>query len=133
MQMIEEKLPFKTVDLRVLRLGLPPTIYAHPGLLEPILPHVPARKRLQNERGIGMLLLNVPPAQVLHLLDQLDEREATVLRYYLDLSVLEIAQALGVEEGTVKTTLFRARKTLAATLGSYGAGASEEANDVARS
>ena len=61
------------------------------------------------------------------------QREATVLRYYLDLSVLEIAQALGVEEGTVKTTLFRARQALAATLGRYGADVPEEANDVARS
>jgi len=61
------------------------------------------------------------------------QREATVLRYYLDLSVLEVAEALGVGEGTAKTTLFRARQTLAGVLGYGGAGLPEEANDVARS
>src|SRR5438132_7132742 len=45
------------------------------------------------------------------------QREATVLRYYLDLDVLEIAEALGVSEGTVKTSLHRARRALAAALG----------------
>ena len=61
------------------------------------------------------------------------QREATVLRYYLDLSVLEVAEALGIAEGTAKTTLFRARQTLAGALGYGGAGLPEEANDVARS
>lgn len=45
------------------------------------------------------------------------QRQATVLRYYLGLDVAEISTALGVREGTTKTTLHRARKTLAATLG----------------
>lgn len=61
------------------------------------------------------------------------QREATVLRYYLDLSVLEVAEALGVGEGTAKTTLFRARRALAGALGFGQAGLLEEANDVARS
>ena len=61
------------------------------------------------------------------------QREATVLRYYLDLSVLEVAEALGIAEGTAKTTLFRARQTLAGALGYGGAGLPEEANDAARS
>jgi len=61
------------------------------------------------------------------------QREATVLRYYLDLSVLEVAEALAVGEGTAKTTLFRARQTLAGVLGYGRAGLPEEANDVARS
>jgi RNA polymerase sigma-70 factor (ECF subfamily) len=56
------------------------------------------------------------------------QREATVLRYYLDMDVREIAQALGVNEGTAKTTLFRARQTLAKTLGEHDA---EEATDRA--
>jgi len=59
------------------------------------------------------------------------QREATVLRYYLDLSVLEVAEALGVGEGTVKTTLFRARQALADALSGYAAGDPEEANHVA--
>lgn len=56
-----------------------------------------------------------------------------MLRYYLDLSVLEVAAALGIGEGTAKTTLFRARQALAETLGFGGAGLPEEVNDVARS
>jgi RNA polymerase sigma-70 factor, ECF subfamily len=61
------------------------------------------------------------------------QREATVLRYYLDLSVLEVAAALGVNEGTAKTTLFRARQALARSLGEPRLEVSEEENDVARS
>jgi RNA polymerase sigma-70 factor, ECF subfamily len=57
------------------------------------------------------------------------QRQATVLRYYLGLDVEEIAAALGVREGTAKTTLFRARRALAAALGDHD---SEEANDPAR-
>lgn len=44
------------------------------------------------------------------------QREATVLRYYLDLDVAEVASALGVSEGTVKTSLHRARRRLAELL-----------------
>jgi RNA polymerase sigma factor (sigma-70 family) len=54
------------------------------------------------------------------------QREATVLRYYLGLDVAEIAEVLGVTQGTVKTTLFRARATLAERLGEDDR---EEAND----
>jgi RNA polymerase sigma-70 factor (ECF subfamily) len=61
------------------------------------------------------------------------QREATVLRYYLDLSVLEVAAALGVNEGTAKTTLFRARKALARSLGEPAVDIPEEANGLARS
>ena len=57
------------------------------------------------------------------------QREATVLRYYLDLDVAEVARALGVSEGTAKTTLHRARVALAAALGGTGARMEEEAND----
>jgi RNA polymerase sigma factor (sigma-70 family) len=53
------------------------------------------------------------------------QREVTVLRYYLGLNVSEIAQTLELNEGTVKTSLFRARKALAAALGEPV----EEAND----
>jgi RNA polymerase sigma factor (sigma-70 family) len=45
------------------------------------------------------------------------QREVTVLRYYLGLNVAEIAQTLELNVGTVKTSLFRARKALAAALG----------------
>lgn len=57
------------------------------------------------------------------------QREATVLRYYLGMDVKEIAAVLGVSEGSAKTTLFRARRKLAETLGESDL---EEANDDAR-
>ncbi|MGH2572717.1 MAG: RNA polymerase sigma factor [Actinomycetota bacterium] len=57
------------------------------------------------------------------------QREATVLRYYLDMDVKEIADVLGVTEGTAKTTLFRARHALADALGEREV---EEVNDVGR-
>jgi RNA polymerase sigma-70 factor (ECF subfamily) len=54
------------------------------------------------------------------------QRESVVLHYYLDLPVAEIGTVLGVDEGTVKTSLYRARRSLAAALG-----ASEEEPDRA--
>jgi RNA polymerase sigma-70 factor, ECF subfamily len=45
------------------------------------------------------------------------QREVTVLRYYLAMDLAEIAEVLGVTQGTVKTQLFRARRALAALLG----------------
>jgi DNA-directed RNA polymerase specialized sigma24 family protein len=54
------------------------------------------------------------------------QREATVLRYYLGMDVKEIADVLGMSEGTAKTTLFRARGALARALGESDL---EEAND----
>jgi RNA polymerase sigma-70 factor (ECF subfamily) len=54
------------------------------------------------------------------------QREATVLRYYLGLDVKEVADALGMSEGTAKTTLYRARRALSRALGESDL---EEAND----
>jgi RNA polymerase sigma-70 factor, ECF subfamily len=54
------------------------------------------------------------------------QREVAVLRYYLQLSTREVASALELDEGTVKSTLFRARAALAAALGIEE---KEEAND----
>lgn len=45
------------------------------------------------------------------------QREALVLRYYLDLSEAEIAQVMGVSRGTVKSTASRALAALAEKLG----------------
>jgi len=45
------------------------------------------------------------------------QRQATVLRYYLGYDVAEIARTLGVSEGTIKTTLHRARHAMANALG----------------
>jgi RNA polymerase sigma-70 factor, ECF subfamily len=41
------------------------------------------------------------------------QRGVVVLHYYLDLSVAQTATLLGVSEGTVKTSLYRARAALA--------------------
>jgi RNA polymerase sigma-70 factor (ECF subfamily) len=54
------------------------------------------------------------------------QREAVVLRYYLQMDTREVAAALRINEGTVKSTLFRARATLASAL---GVSDDEEAND----
>jgi RNA polymerase sigma factor (sigma-70 family) len=51
-------------------------------------------------------------------LDKLPPRQRRIcaLHYLLDLSVDDVAAAMGVSTGTVKTQLFRARATLAAAL-----------------
>lgn len=54
------------------------------------------------------------------------QREVAVLRYYLQLSTREVALVLELDEGTVKSTLSRARAALARSLGINEA---EEAND----
>jgi len=45
------------------------------------------------------------------------QRLVTVLRYYFDLSLGEIATMLKINEGTVKTNLFRARQAMGRHLG----------------
>ena len=56
--------------------------------------------------------------QLLGLVERLPERQrrALVLYYYEERSVSEVALMLGCPEGTVKTTLFRARAALAEML-----------------
>ncbi len=44
------------------------------------------------------------------------QREVVLLHYYLDTSVVDVASAMGISEGTVKTQLHRARATLATAL-----------------
>ncbi len=80
-----------------------------------------ARERL---RGAGRLggLAPEPSSDRVDVVRALGElprrqREATVLRYYLGLDVAEIAVLLRIKEGTVKTTLHRARLALARRLG----------------
>ena len=45
------------------------------------------------------------------------QREVVVLHYYLGFDVRDAARSLGVSQGTVKTSLFRARQSIAAALG----------------
>lgn len=44
------------------------------------------------------------------------QREVVVLRYLMDMTTREVAEALGVSEGTVKSQLARARRALAPEL-----------------
>jgi RNA polymerase sigma-70 factor (ECF subfamily) len=80
--------------------------------------------------SIGGSDRSIDVARALALLPR-RQREATVLRYYMDLSVLEVAAALGVNEGTAKTTLFRARQALARSLAEPAPEEHEEANGLA--
>ena len=45
------------------------------------------------------------------------QRDVVLLHYFLDMSVVETARALGIDEGTVKTHLHRARSALAEVIG----------------
>lgn len=65
------------------------------------------------------VLLGEEHREVLAALRQLPERqrEALVLRYFLDLPEPEIAQAMGISHGTVKSTTSRALAALARLLG----------------
>jgi RNA polymerase sigma-70 factor (sigma-E family) len=63
------------------------------------------------ERGASALAV----VERLHHLPR-RQRECIVLRYYDDLTVAEIARALGVAEGSVKSHLHRAMATLAIEL-----------------
>jgi len=61
----------------------------------------------EDHREVLAALAGLPPRR----------REAIVLRYWLDLSEREIAAAMGVSPGTVKSNVSRGLATLAATLG----------------
>lgn len=57
------------------------------------------------------------------------QREVTVLRYYADLDVAQIARVLRIRDGSAKSSLHQARQALAAALGEDEKG---EVNHVAR-
>jgi RNA polymerase sigma-70 factor (ECF subfamily) len=90
------------------------------------------RSRLRERRAVARLEDPDAHARMQQVLDRSEDlvvlrealatlsprqREVTVLRYWLDLEVREIARVLSVDEGTVKTQLFRARRKLGAVLG----------------
>ena len=60
----------------------------------------------EEQRAVAAALRNLPQRQ----------REALVLRYYLDLSEQEIALAMGVTRGTVKSATHRALAAIGAAL-----------------
>jgi RNA polymerase sigma-70 factor (ECF subfamily) len=84
------------------------------------------RRRRRDERVAGRLAAAVSPAaadlpessRTWELVRELPDRQraAVVLRYVDDLSVPEIAEVLGVTDGTVKASLHAARATLGARL-----------------
>ena len=60
----------------------------------------------EEQRAVATALRRLPPRQ----------REAVVLRYYLDLSVEETARTMGVSPGTVKSATHRALAAIGRTL-----------------
>jgi RNA polymerase sigma-70 factor, ECF subfamily len=65
-----------------------------------------AASRVEDRTDLARALAALPVRQ----------REVTVYHYFLDLEVAEIARVLGSPEGTVKSVLFRARRSLGETL-----------------
>lgn len=70
-------------------------------------PEGPGPEAVERRTDLSRALAGLPRRQ----------REVAVFRYYLDLEVSEIAAALGIPEGTVKSGLHRARRSLARALG----------------
>jgi RNA polymerase sigma-70 factor, ECF subfamily len=104
-----------TVSLNLARSGLRRVMAerrARSRLSRDVVPAATSSDRVDIERALAAL----PRRQ----------REAVVLRYYLQMDTREAAEALGVHEGTVKSTLSRARSALAGALGETN---TEEAND----
>lgn len=86
-----------------------------PELVDPDAnPHRDATRRELRER-VWQALGDLAPAH----------REIVVLRDYQDLSYTEIADVLGIPQGTVMSRLHRARKQLATILGPAGEGGSD--------
>ena len=87
-----------------------------------------ARQRLPRSEGTvaGPSEEQVEVARALTTLPR-RQREVAVLRYLLEMSTAEVAAALGIGEGTVKSTLARARTRLVKALVIHD---DEVANDV---
>lgn len=76
----------------------------------PLLSDVPAKGSRAEER-----------MDIQNAIDMLDQstRICTVLYYFEDMSVEQIAKAVGIRQGTVKSRLFRARQKLRMVLEGY--------------
>ncbi len=82
----------------------------------------PGTRRAAESAG-ARVPFTAPIVEVEELLDQLPAkyRQVVVLFYMQEKSYEEVAKMLGLPEGTVKTYLFRARKTLAEEVSRRGA------------
>ena len=80
-----------------------------------------------DEDPLGGLIADERDRRLWHSVSALPsgERTAVILYYRQDMSVREIAGAIGVTDGTVKTLLFRARQRLRRTLGDIAPGKDE--------
>ncbi|HZT66194.1 MAG TPA: SigE family RNA polymerase sigma factor [Acidimicrobiales bacterium] len=77
----------------------------------PVLPSRPAAPDPAGEVAVRLTMV-----QALRSLPR-GQREALVLRYLADLPEAEVAAALGVKQGTVKSHLHRAREAMRSRLG----------------
>jgi RNA polymerase sigma factor (sigma-70 family) len=86
-----------------------------------------ARRRLP-ERSVSVVAPSEDHIDVARALEALPrrQREVAVLRYLLEMSTAEVAAALGITQGTVKSSLARARAHLVETLAVH----EEVTNDV---
>ena len=82
----------------------------------------PATRRAAESAGASAIF-TAPVVDVEELLDHLPAkyRQAVVLFYMQEKSYKEVAQMLGLPEGTVKTYLFRARRSMAEEVARRGA------------
>jgi RNA polymerase sigma factor (sigma-70 family) len=87
-----------------------------------------ARRRLP-ERSGWAVTPSVEHVDVARALERLPrrQREVAVLRYLLEMSTAEVASTLGITEGTVKSSLSRARAHLVEALAVHD---TEVTNDV---
>ncbi len=87
-----------------------------------------ARRRLP-ERSVSAVTASEEHVDVARALETLPrrQREVAVLRYLLEMSTAEVAAALGITEGTVKSSLARARAHLVEALAVHD---TEVTNDV---
>jgi RNA polymerase sigma-70 factor (sigma-E family) len=84
----------------------------HPPMPVPALASAEASALAAVERSSVLAALSTLPVR---------QREAVVLRYYADLSEAQIAAAMGISRGAVKSHVARAKDSLRAALGSISA------------
>ncbi len=86
----------------------------HPGFADPVRLGAPdaAAEHAALSRALDAAMAHLRP----------EYREVVVLRYREELPVEEIATAMGIPTGTVKTYLFRARKEMAGLMSAAGWG-----------